>query len=170
MSGYATARWADNNNWHCDPRLPNPPLWRFVRVAAGLALLIASGAMVQQYWTASKPNAPAPVATLPPVTAAPAPVPRAIPSPAQPGTRSLSGATEKQPQPRVGSAAATPRGCTNQEIVTLFESGTPVATIIQRIQTSPAHYRTTPADLAELRSHGVPEEVIQAMVAAEAKK
>jgi hypothetical protein len=64
---------------------------------------------------------------------------------------------------------AKPATLTNQDVSSMVKAGLPADIVVAKIKASPGDYDTSPATLEKLKSDGVPDSVILAMVEASSK-
>lgn len=65
--------------------------------------------------------------------------------------------------------SAQPVALTNQDVTSMVKSGLPADIIVAKIKASPGNFDTSPATLEKLKSDGVPDSVVLAMVEASGK-
>jgi hypothetical protein len=62
-----------------------------------------------------------------------------------------------------------PAALTNQDVTSMIKAGLPADIVVAKIKASPGDYDTSPATLEKLKSDGVPDSVVLAMVEASGK-
>lgn len=74
------------------------------------------------------------------------------------------GAPGAQPMPQAAPAAPSKDTLTNSDIINMVRGGLNADLILKMIGTRPGHFSTEPQDLLSLKSAGVPDSVISAML------